>query len=213
MKQVLHGINTILSPPYCIDCQCLLTDYSVLCINCIHTLPKPAPHPIRITDAKSSTVYAYTLYQHPLEQLVRAKFTGNHTGTTQLAYLLAQYVKSLPLDVDYIAPIPLHWYRRFWRGFNQADVLAHAVATVLRKPVVHALKRVKNTAFQSTLVVAERKKNLHAAFICTVSVKNKRILLIDDLYTTGATATAAARELYAQGAASVELLVACKVIT
>ena len=109
-------------------------------------------------------------------------------------------------------PVPLHWQRKIWRGFNQAEILAHEVARVLGKPVSSMLKRAKNTAFQSTLSAPERKENLQNAFTCATSLHNKKILLIDDLYTTGATATAAARELYKHGAASVELLVVCKVI-
>ena len=146
-----------------------------------------------------------------MEKLIQAKLNSQRIPIDQMAFLLSEYVKNQTLSCDYIVPIPLHWQRKIWRGFNQAEILAQKIARVLHKPVMPLLKRTKNTAFQSTLSAPERKENLQDAFTCAFSLHNKKILLIDDLYTTGATAAAAARELYKNGAASVELLVVCKV--
>jgi ComF family protein len=177
----------------------------------LSALPKIFSQKVPITKSKTLTVRAFTAYQKPVEKLIQAKLNGQKIPIDQMAYLLSEHVKQQTLDCDYITPIPLHWWRKMWRGFNQAEILAHEVARVLNKPVSPILKRTKNTLFQSTLTAPERKENLENAFICSSSLKNKKILLIDDLYTTGATAHAAARELYKQGAASVELLVVCKV--
>ncbi len=211
LSKGLRGITKLISPPYCVGCESLLPDYTVLCPDCLQALPKIFSHAVAVTSSRQLTVHALTAYQKPMEKLIQAKLNGQRIPIDQMAYLLAHYAQKLSFDCDYIVPIPLHWQRKIWRGFNQAEILADAVARVLHKPVSILLTRSKNTAFQSTLVASERKQNLHDAFICTASLKNKKILLIDDLYTTGSTATSAARELYKRGAASVELLVVCKV--
>ncbi len=211
MNNILVQITKLISPPYCVGCELLLPSYSVLCTRCLDGLPKIISQHVRVTRSKLITVHAFTAYQKPLEKLIQAKLNNQRIPIDQMAYLLSEYVRKNSFDCDYIVPIPLHWQRKMWRGFNQAEIVADAVARVLNKPVSLMLKRTKNTLFQSTLTAPERKQNLHDAFVCTTPVKNKKILLIDDLYTTGATATAAARELYKQGAGSVELLVVCKV--
>ncbi|MBY0110361.1 MAG: hypothetical protein K2X90_04590 [Candidatus Babeliaceae bacterium] len=212
MNKILSSFTKIISPPYCIGCECLLPDYTVLCTACLDRLPAIFSQTISVTVSKTLTVHALTAYQKPIEKLILAKLNSNRIPIDQMSFLLSEHVKKHSLDGDYIVPIPLHWQRTIWRGFNQAEILAQAVARVLHKPVCKFLKRTKNTVFQSKLSATERKQNLENAFKCVISLKDKKIILIDDLYTTGATAVAAARELYKQGAASVELLVACKVI-
>lgn len=211
MNKLLVSFTKIISPPYCVGCEYLLADYTVLCTLCLDALPKIFSQKISVTASKFLTVHALTAYQKPIEKLILAKLNNYRIPIEQMSFLLAEHVKKQSLDGDYIVPIPLHWQRRVWRGFNQAEILAHAVARVLKKPVVKFLKRTKNTVFQSKLSAPERKENLENAFECAISLKDKKILLVDDLYTTGATAAAAARELYKQGATSVELLVVCKV--
>lgn len=205
-------LKNILSPPYCIYCESLLSDHIVLCVACQQKIPKIASQQSRVTRSRYLTIHAYTAYQEPFEKLIHAKLNSQQGPIQQLAYLLAQYAKARSFSSDYIVPIPLYWQRNMWRGFNQSEILAHAVARTLDASLMHPLKRIKNTRFQSSLSAPERKRNLEDAFLCIMPVKNKKILLIDDLFTTGATATAAAHELYKHGAAAVELLVVCKVI-
>ncbi len=148
--------------------------------------------------------------------LIQAKLSSRHTPVAQLAYLVSEHIKKQSLIYDIVVPIPLHWQRFLWRGFNQAEVLADKIAVHVKAKTVLALTRKKRTLFQSTLSAAERKDNVANAFKVpekyTSLLKNKRVVLVDDLYTTGATAIAAARELYKHGVESVELIVACKVI-
>lgn len=205
-------LKNILSPPYCIYCESLLADHTVLCGACQQKIPKIASQRSPVTQSRYLTIHAYTAYQEPFETLIRAKLSSQQGPIQQLAYLLACYAKARSFSSDYIVPIPLYWQRNMWRGFNQAEILARTVAQTLDTSFMRPLRRIKNTLFQSSLSASERKYNLADAFLCTMPVKNKKILLIDDLFTTGATATAAAHELYKHGAASVELLVVCKVI-
>lgn len=214
LHKIFSFVNTIISPPFCIGCDCLLEDYTVLCKICYAQLPQVIPHEVVLDRNHILTVYAISTYQEPLNRLIQAKLYASQTEIHQLAYLMAKEVKRYDFSFDYVVPIPLHWYRRLGRGFNQADILASAVATALDKPVLSALTRVRHTPFQSTLSALERKENVKNIFSYEPdldSIVQKNILLIDDLYTTGATAAAAARELYIQGAARVAILVACKV--
>lgn len=217
LAQVCAVITKFLSPPYCVWCENLLHDYTVLCNACQNLVPRISSSITAVSGARSLVVHAYTAYQAPFDKLIQAKLHGQQTPIFQLGTLIAEYVKKLSLECDIIVPVPLHWQRNMWRGFNQAEILAQSIAPVVGRPVITALIRHKKTVFQSALSAPQRKENVAHIFSVnkekhSISLKNKRILLIDDLYTTGATAQAAALELYKHGAQSVELLVVCKVV-
>ncbi|MCU6762692.1 DNA utilization protein GntX [uncultured Roseburia sp.] len=110
--------------------------------------------------------------------------------------------------IDYLIPIPLYKKKKRKRGYNQAEVLARVLSRNLSVPVLSSgLVRVKNTSPQKELSAAERRKNLAGAFACfSESVRGKTILLTDDIYTTGATADAAAKVLKAAGARRVYMV-------
>ncbi|MCF7846696.1 MAG: ComF family protein [Candidatus Gracilibacteria bacterium] len=108
-----------------------------------------------------------------------------------------------------LVPIPLHWTRRFWRGFNQANLLAreikkhHPTFTVSK-----GLRRPKRTRQQARLSKAERAQNLQNAFVWRgESLQGKHVLLVDDVVASGATLDAAARVLKDAGATAVQAVV------
>lgn len=105
-------------------------------------------------------------------------------------------------DFDMIVPVPLHWSRKFSRTFNQSELFADFLGKKLECPAVpKALQRVKRTKSQKFLSGAERHKNLRDAFRGTPNlVRNKKILLVDDVFTTGATLSCAAEALLEAGA-------------
>ena len=109
---------------------------------------------------------------------------------------------------DWIVPIPLHTLKERERGFNQADRLAEAVAEVLGVPMVRdAVQRVKNTETQTHLSRSKRLANMNGAF----TLRRNRslmgtVMLVDDVMTTGATASACARVLKEAGAGTVNVL-------
>lgn len=110
------------------------------------------------------------------------------------------------LDVDVVMPVPLHVKQLKHRGYNQSLYLAKFWADALGKPVdALSLVRVKETASQTGLHKNERKKNLAHAFAVgdDALIRSKKILLVDDVHTTGTTLSAAARVLKASGAVSV----------
>jgi competence protein ComFC len=110
---------------------------------------------------------------------------------------------------DVIAPVPLFWWKRLRRGYNQANLLADVVGDECGIEVKHMLRRVKNTKTQTQLDEESRKKNVSDAFeINGAMVKDKTVLLIDDVLTTGATLNECARVLKEAGAKKVYSCVA-----
>jgi ComF family protein len=107
-------------------------------------------------------------------------------------------------EVDLVAPVPIHRSRLSWRGFNQAETLCSRLPSCL---IGHDLVRVRRTSPQVKLTPEERSANLVGAFQCPTNMIGKRILLVDDVFTTGATASECAKALKSAGAAWVGVLV------
>jgi len=114
-------------------------------------------------------------------------------------------------DVDLIIPVPLHMIRYLERGYNQAEIIARELARSIDKPMyTNYLKRKRNTKPQKDLSDKQRPLNMLKAFRIkrqvSDKIKNKRILLVDDIYTTGATIDGCAKELLDKGAREVYFL-------
>jgi len=153
-------------------------------------------------------VYSYGSYEGALRKLIHLfKFEKIHTLAGPLAKFL---VLALPREerFDVITPMPLHWRRRWERGFNQSELLAREIGKRWNVPVKKAVQRVKPTAPQAGLTNAKRRANVSAAFEArkNMPLKGARVLLVDDVMTTGATAAACSRALKRAGAAHVALL-------
>ncbi len=128
------------------------------------------------------------------------------------AALAARYERIIrKMKVDAIIPVPVHPSRRRKRGFNQAEVLANIVGERLGIPVrSELLKRTKKTLPQKELSAGERLKNLSGAFQTeAVPADIRRVLLVDDIYTTGSTIEACARVLKASGIENIYFVVIC----
>lgn len=147
--------------------------------------------------------------------ILLAKHGGRLALLRHLARLLAEDApRRLSLaEWDGLVPVPLHWTRRWQRGFNQAEVLARAVGRQHGLPVLgRALSRVRATPPQQGDVGA-RRRNVGDAFVvlAPARVTGQRLLLVDDVFTTGATADACARVLLRAGAADVGVLTLARV--
>ena len=124
---------------------------------------------------------------------------------TLAAYLVA-YASETNTVCDLIVPVPLHPQRKHRRGYNQAQLLAHEIGEATGMPLsIRSLRRTKaGTSQARTGSMSERRRNVADAFSCTdASISGKRILLIDDVCTTGATLEACAVALCAAGASDV----------
>lgn len=122
------------------------------------------------------------------------------------------YQKQLmAMNIDIIVPVPIHRKRRRERGFNQAEILAVKIGAFMGLPVVRdGLVRTKNTDPQKKLTSQERLRNLSHAFQQNnAAVAGKRILLVDDIYTTGSTVEACSRALKEGGAANIFVITIC----
>lgn len=112
-------------------------------------------------------------------------------------------------EADVIAPIPLHWFKRLRRGYNQSSLLAQVVADNTGIALRTVLKRIRHTMSQTRLIDTVRQDNVAGAFTITENnIENKCVLLIDDVLTTGATMNECARVLKQAGAAAVYSCVA-----
>ena len=125
--------------------------------------------------------------------------------------------RGLLADADLVVPVPLHWRRQWARRFNQSALLAEIVGKAGRTSVAHGvLKRVKATVQQVGLARAERARNVQGAFRvpaeAKIQVADRRLILVDDVLTSGATIEACAKALLRAGAANVDALVFARVV-
>jgi len=161
-------------------------------------------------------VYCYGAYEGALRELIHLYKYGR---VRTLARPLSDFlVAALPRDeqCDAVTPVPLHWRRRWQRGFNQSELLAREIGRRCGIPVARVLKRIRPTLVQAGLSNTGRRKNVSRAFECSGSrpiphIHGKRVLLIDDVMTTGSTAAACATALKRGGASKVTLLTIARV--
>lgn len=114
------------------------------------------------------------------------------------------------LGAEVVVPVPLHWWRRWQRGYNQSEALARALAARLRLPCRPAwLRRIRHTPFQTQQFTTAREENVRGAFYARPrsGLHARTVLLVDDVLKTGSTAGEAARALRAAGAARVVVAV------
>jgi ComF family protein len=153
-------------------------------------------------------VYSYGEYEGSLRKLIHVFKYG---GVTPLAPEFGRLLSgAVPRDqhFDVIVPLPLHWRKRLERGFNQSELLAKSVSRRTGIPVARALRRRKRTESQAGLTRAQRRTNVLGAFEVSRrdDIAGRHVLLIDDVLTTGATASACASVLKRAGAKRVSVL-------
>ncbi|MEO6350835.1 MAG: ComF family protein [Candidatus Limnocylindrales bacterium] len=138
------------------------------------------------------------------------KYDGEQRLVPPLARLMAERWRCAAIGGEMLVPVPVHSERRKQRGFDQAELLAHGIGDVLHMPVRSALRRTGRTAAQHQLGRRARHSNVGGAFAvpadAQAAVRNKWIVLIDDVVTTGATLAGCARALYDAGAFAVSAL-------
>jgi ComF family protein len=195
--------------PRCPSCGLPLPNFEEdsnhLCGSCLQQLPS-------YSGARSFGYYAAEV-RRVIHEL---KFDGRRHLVELLAPLLAgvfgdSWDRS---DFDYITAVPLHPKRRRERGFNQAELLAKGLCQRIAIPYIHTLKRLQYTLPQVGLTDSQRRANIRQAFHCIdpQKIAKCRILLIDDVMTTGATVAGAAQTLVKAGAGSVSVLTVARTV-
>ena len=146
-------------------------------------------------------------YAFPVDAALKAlKFRRRLDYVPGLADLLCRVVRQLPADIDALLPMPLHWRRQAMRGFNQAHELARPLQRRTALPLLHPIRRVRSTPFQSGLDAAARSRNLRNAFVATDAITAQHVLIIDDVITTGESCRRLASVVLAAGAKKVSAL-------
>ena len=214
---VLCGLRSNRSIALCPDCQGELQPNHSCCHRCALPLPQAtdtrAPRlcgKCQHSPPPFHRVIAPWIYNEQLAYIIqRWKYGGERRLTPLLGSLWLQQVGRLS-PVDLLLPVPLHWRRLWQRGFNQSDLLcrqlrcAHPALTgaVLENRLV---RRHRATAAQSGSNASQRARNLRGAFTARRPCDNLRIAIVDDVLTTGATASAVASVLQAAGASHIEV--------
>ena len=146
------------------------------------------------------------------EAVLRAKRPAGDDVSAALASLIVRKhgERLVSWGVDRVVPVPMHWLRRSIRGTSAADELSRRIAWLLGRPHCRALVRHRATRMQNELPIADRPHNVQGAFRGRRRFDGERILLVDDVVTTGATLSACCRALLAAGAATVDVAVVAK---
>lgn len=233
MKNIKEKCLDILYPPRCPACNGILEDSRRnICPKCEQTFHSVSEHyclkcgkPVaeteeyceecRSRDRKFSQGRGIFLYNTQMKQsLLRYKYYGSREYGKYYAEAICRYAGAdiMRWQPDVIVPVPLHRRKKRMRGFNQAADLAERTGKLLGIPFTEEIVyKIKETRSQKKLDSDERKRNLKNAFRTVTSVKGLRILIIDDVYTTGSTMEAMAECLLEGGAEVVFFVTLCMV--
>lgn len=199
----------IFFPPKCVLCRRLLSESETdLCRDCREHQPEYTGNKIKLSFLAQWTGLWY--YKENVRQsILRYKFYGQRSYADAYGRLLAmKLLKEGWEDTDVLTWAPISRQRKFRRGYDQVELFGRVVAEELGMELVPTLRKVLHTKPQSTLgSVSHRRANILGAYevIDPGLVQDKRVLLLDDIITTGATASECARVLLTAGAKEVKL--------
>ena len=227
-RKVGHGLLDLLYPPFCVGCGRPGTMYCSTCRDGILRIRPPLCPRCGRPQATSQVCHGCAVKPPPVEGIrsvalfegaLRAaihqfKYGSMRDLAVPLGGLLVSFGEETPLAADAIVPVPLHARRLRERGYNQAALLAQRLGRALGLPVVHdCLRRSRYTVSQTELNAQERSRNVEGAFTCTgPGVRGQRVLLIDDVCTSGATLGACGFALTEGGARSVWALTVARAV-
>ncbi len=195
----MENLLAIIFPPKCFICN---NSYGVICPRCLSQVTILNRAYTLVGGLKVLSIYEY-------EGIVRKCIKISKYSSRQFAALKKLSAEAVALVAGnytgfIVIPIPLSRAKERWRGFNHADLIAKELALHFQLPVnTRILKRTKETTSQYKLDKFARKQNIKGAFTVVGDVKSKKVLLVDDVCTSGSTLAEAARALYASGAAYV----------
>jgi ComF family protein len=232
------GVVDLALPPQCLACDRHVATEGALCTMCwggFRLIERPYCQRLGIPfayDLGPDALSAEAIADPPpfercravadFDDLARHLVHGlKYRDHGELAHWMGQWMARAGADVladaDLIVPVPLHRFRLWMRRFNQSAALAQVIAARSgRRFAPTLLRRVRATAQQVGLSATERDKNVRGAFRVSgedkAAIAGRRVLLVDDVYTTGATVKAATRALLRGGAGAVDVLVFARVV-
>lgn len=237
LKASLGALLNFILPPLCLGCHKNIAENHFFCASCWKELDfitpsfcpimgVPLPYSIEgfisleafHSPPPFSRARAAVHHKDLARRLVsQFKYNDKLELSQPLANLMYKAGREFWKDCDFLVPIPLHYFRFWARHYNQAAELAKALAILSQKPILFsALKRIKNTQRQVGLNAIARKRNIQGAFCVNEKylpqLKNAHIVLIDDVYTTGATIKAACTALKKAKVRHIDVLTFSRVI-
>jgi ComF family protein len=238
VRAALRFTLDVALPPLCPSCREPLGDGAGLCATCWSKLSlieppycarlgipftyDPGPGLLSMEAIAAPPAYdrarAAVRYDDVARALVhRFKYGDRLDLAPMMGRWIARAGRELTAGADALVPVPLHWRRLWARRFNQSAALAKTIGGIAGVPVLTgALKRVRATQQQVGLSKAERADNVQGAFRvppeCRAEVAGRRLVLVDDVLTSGATVDTCARALLRAGAAHVDVLVFARVV-
>lgn len=237
ISEYIHAFLDLFYPRACLHCNRKLNDSyeRYLCESCKREIPyvnhsccircgaSLGPH---ITSGVKegcaackgkylpfNTIISATYYDDVMKTLIhKFKYARQKFLACLLNDILItnERLKEAIPDIDVIVPVPLHWLKKMLRGFNQSELLSQGIQRHFSKPIaINNLCRIKKTASQTQLSKNQRQINIHNAFFVNhpESFKGKKVLLVDDVLTTGVTASECSKKLKEAGAGAVHLLI------
>lgn len=242
LRQLGGKMLDVLMPPQCLNCGALIEQDGALCLDCWQEVTFISlPHcaccglPFEFDDGDSfsdQNLCGACIAHAPVFNRARAVLAYDdaskpfilsfkHADRTEAAATFARWMAragvELVSDADVIVPVPLHWIRLFRRRYNQSALLSVQLGKISGIPVIpDLLVRKRRTPSQGRLSPSQRRRNVSGAFAIRNgkldAIRGKRVLLIDDVITTGATASAVTRTLLKGGASAVDVLTLGRVL-
>lgn len=212
MNRALCWLLDLIYPPKCVICGRILRDGERdACKDCMLSLPI-CTFPVEGGEFLGNCAAPFRYEGDLRESILRFKFGGRqHYARFYAVYLAAAVRERLGTGFDLVTWVPISRRRRFERGYDQAEELARHTAKLLGLPCARTLKKIKNNRRQSGISDRdERKRNVRGVYRAhrPAHYRGKRILMIDDIITSGATLGECAFRLRLAGAASVDAAVA-----
>jgi len=226
-KETYEGILDLFYPPHCLLCNSFADEW--LCKACIDNI-NTSSLPFCRTCKKEFTrvgdicpqcrgetfICSLGYYEGKLKEVIhKFKYERKIILKHKLVELMAEkFLKYFPLNYDIITPVPLHKNKEIDRGFNQSEELCKILSKKIGINYNNIIKRIIDTEQQANIKGKDRLNNVKNAFVILdhKMVEGKKILLIDDVLTTGATAGECLKELKINGSCKVDILViACSI--
>lgn len=211
MKSITKHFINLFFPKNCVVCGINLMNHEQgLCLRCLVDLPKTNFHHQKdnfvaklfwgkVNIESATAYYFYRKHSKYQEIIHHLKYNNNTDAGLTISKKLANELMNTDFEkIDVIIPVPLHKKRQRKRGYNQSEIIANGISEVLQKPIsLKSICRNKNTKTQTNRTRIGRWENVKDIFsvINPDNLKNKHILLVDDVVTTGATLEAIALKI------------------